>query len=44
MSKIYSKWDEKNYLDFIDRFDLPDKKPIKEYSRGMKMKLSIAVV
>lgn len=42
MSKIYSKWDEKTYLDFIDRFDLPDKKPIKEYSRGMKMKLSIA--
>lgn len=42
MSKIYSKWDEKTYLDFIDRFDLPDKKSIKEYSRGMKMKLSIA--
>lgn len=43
MSKIYSNWDEKVYYDYLKRFKLPVKKIIKEYSRGMKMKLSIAV-
>lgn len=43
MSKIYSNWDEKLYFNYLKRFKIPEKKIIKEYSRGMKMKLSIAV-
>lgn len=43
MSKIYSNWNEKVYFDLLKKFQLPNKKIIKEYSRGMKMKLSIAV-
>lgn len=43
MSKIFSNWDEKVYFNYLKRFKLPEKKIIKEYSRGMKMKLSIAV-
>lgn len=43
MSNIYSNWDKKIYEEYMKKFQLPDKKIIKEYSRGMKMKLSIAI-
>ena len=43
MSKIYSKWDEKEYISYIQRFKLPKDKIVKDFSKGMKMKLSIAV-
>lgn len=43
MKNIYSNWDENVYASYIKRFMLPEKKMIKEYSRGMKMKLSIAI-
>lgn len=43
MAKTFRKWDSKVFLDYLKRFSLPEKKPFKEYSRGMKMKLSIAV-
>lgn len=43
MKRIYSNWDEKIYGDYLKRFQLPERKIIKEYSRGMKMKLSIAI-
>lgn len=43
MKNIYNNWDEPMYFNYIKRFDLPNSKIIKEYSRGMKMKLSIAV-
>ncbi|MDD4715242.1 MAG: ABC transporter ATP-binding protein [Oscillospiraceae bacterium] len=39
---IYKNWDEKAYRLYLDRFSLPEKKAVKDYSRGMKMKLSIA--
>ena len=42
MSKMYLKWDNKIYEDYIKRFDLPFSKPIKEYSKGMKMKQVLA--
>jgi len=42
MRNIYKKWDEPFFHSYLDRFSLPLKKTIKEYSRGMKMKLSIA--
>lgn len=43
MKNIYPNWDENIYFSHIDKFNLPRKKIIKEFSRGMKMKLSIAV-
>lgn len=43
MKNIYPNWDESIYMDYIKKFNLPEKKIIKEYSRGMKMKLTIAI-
>lgn len=43
MKGTYIRWDEKVFFDYIRRFDLPLKKQFKEFSRGMKMKLAIAV-
>lgn len=42
MSGIYSAWDKAKFTDFLDRFGLPCKKKIKQFSKGMKMKLQIA--
>jgi len=42
MKNIYKKWDAPAFFSYLTRFSLPLKKSIKEYSRGMKMKLSIA--
>lgn len=39
---IYKEWDTSAYNGFVERFSLPPKKKIKDYSRGMKMKLQIA--
>ncbi|WP_343209316.1 ABC transporter ATP-binding protein [Anaerolentibacter hominis] len=43
MRSIYSSWNQNKYNELIRKFDLPEKKLIKDYSRGMKTKLSIAV-
>jgi len=43
MSNIFSTWDSTTFKEYLLHFNLPEKKPIKEYSRGMKMKISIAV-
>lgn len=43
MKKIYVNWQEDTYDQFLKKFDLPLKKTFKEFSKGMKMKLSIAV-
>jgi len=42
MSHIYRKWDDAEFKRYVDRFSLPVNKTIKAFSRGMKMKLSIA--
>lgn len=42
LSKIYKNWDPLSFKHYLEEFDLPPKKTIKEFSRGMKMKLSIA--
>lgn len=39
----YRQWDEKRYEDYLKRFALPQGKEIKTFSKGMKMKLGIAV-
>lgn len=43
MSGIYPCWDKAAYFSNLERFGLPKDRKIKEYSRGMKMKLSIAI-
>ncbi len=43
LSHIYEKWDEVRFFELLERFELDAKKKIKEYSRGMKMKLSIII-
>lgn len=39
---VYKDWDDALYEKYISQFKLPLKKKIKEFSRGMKMKLSLA--
>ncbi len=43
MKNIYKNWDEKAYFGYIKRFGLPEKKMNGTFSRGMRMKLCIAV-
>lgn len=43
MAGTYRRWNQKQYEDYLLRFELPGKKRFKDYSRGMKMKLAIAV-
>lgn len=43
MKNIYPNWDENAFFSYVKRLELPEKKIMKEYSRGMKMKLSIAI-
>lgn len=42
MSKCYRSWDSGRFEELLKRFRLPENKKIKDYSRGMKMKISIA--
>lgn len=42
MERIYTQWDEPLFYDYLNRFSLPADKLTKDFSRGMKMKLSIA--
>lgn len=42
-SKVYKSWDRKRFFELKNEFNLPDKKLIKNYSRGMKMKLGVAM-
>jgi ABC-2 type transport system ATP-binding protein len=43
MRYVYSNWDAKLFLEYLTRFRLPEKQRVGEYSRGMTMKLAIAV-
>lgn len=43
MSGIYPGWEEDVFFSNLERFGLPKNRKIKAYSRGMKMKLSIAI-
>lgn len=42
MAMSYKNWDKVCFEQYLQRFSLPKKKLIKEYSRGMKMKLALA--
>ena len=43
MACTYRRWDMEKYRRYLTRFDLDDRKLIRDYSRGMRMKLAIAV-
>lgn len=43
LSYIYQQWDKEKYFYYIEVFSLPKRVKIGEFSRGMSMKLSIAV-
>ncbi|MBQ9617684.1 MAG: ABC transporter ATP-binding protein [Oscillibacter sp.] len=43
MRDTYRRWNTARYTEYLRRFELPEKKPFKEYSRGMRMKLAISV-
>lgn len=43
MKNMYQTWDEKKFADYARKFELPFEKKVKELSKGMKMKLCIAV-
>lgn len=42
MARLFRKWDKNLFQDYVKKFDLPKNLFLKEFSRGMKMKLSIA--
>lgn len=42
MKNIYQNWDTTLFNNYLKQFKLPDNQIIKEFSRGMKMKLSLA--
>ncbi len=43
MEEIYTQWDHALFQKYLEDFHLPVKQKIKHYSRGMTMKLAIAV-
>ena len=42
LSRVYKGWDRELFRDYLDKFGLAGTKNIKELSRGMRMKLSLA--
>ena len=43
MKDIYKNWDSKLYFSYLKEFDLPENKPLKSMSKGMRKKLEIVV-
>ncbi|MCD2348316.1 ABC transporter ATP-binding protein [Clostridium guangxiense] len=43
IASFYKHWDEKIFKKYFSDFDLPKKRKIKELSKGMKMKYSLAL-
>ena len=43
MRYTFKNWNDKEYTRLMKKLNVPEKKPFKEYSRGMKMKLGIAI-
>lgn len=38
---LYPTWDEELYQQYVEKFELPERKKIKKFSKGMKMKTSL---
>lgn len=43
LAPIYKTWNERTFQKYLKEFQLPPKKKIKELSKGMKMKFSLAI-
>ena len=43
LRRIYRNWDQEAYYQYLQRFEIPLGKKVKEYSRGMVMKYALAV-
>ena len=42
MANVFLRWNAETYQSLLTRFSLPENKKFKEFSKGMKMKLSLA--
>ena len=42
LASFYKRWDDKTFENYMKKFELPYNKKIKELSKGMKMKFSLA--
>lgn len=42
LKSIYKHWDSETFFNYLKRFNLPEKKKLGDFSKGMKMKLQIA--
>lgn len=42
LSGLYRTWEADTFADYLTRLELPENKPFKEFSKGMKMKLCLA--
>lgn len=43
MKNVFRKWNQEVYSGYLEQLSIPTGKPFKEFSRGMKMKLGIAI-
>jgi len=43
IAPFYENWDEKMFKDLVGRFELPTRKRVLKFSKGMKMKAAIAI-
>lgn len=43
VAPAYKQWDNKQFNEYVDQFELPLNKSIKNFSKGMQMKASIAI-
>lgn len=43
MAGIFRNWDDQAYKGYLKALDIPENKKFKDFSRGMKMKLGIAI-
>ena len=43
MANVFLRWNAETYQRLLTRFSLPENKKFKEFSKGMKMKLGLAV-
>lgn len=43
MKHTFRNWDDAEYTRLLQKLSLPENKPFKDFSRGMKMKLGIAI-
>ncbi len=43
MAGIYRQWQSETYQSWLKRLDIPEQKPFSKFSKGMKMKLGLAI-